>query len=708
MAKKYTYDEVKDIIEKSGKCRLISKEYTNNKNKLDIECICGNIFSIGLITYMGGKTQCNECTNKKMSKRFAFTYDHIKKYMDNIGLDLITTEYRNSNQELIFKDRSGYLYSMNFTNIQRIKKLEFVSANNPYAIDNLKLYIRNNEINTKLISNSYVDAFSNLEFECNGCETTFTTSWANFQTRKPIYCRDCSITIDKKADMFNKWYNIVNIMGKGEYVLKDVLSEITKNGVRRETYLILKHLACEGNYYKMSAHSFKNGSRCASCSAKKAGLKRRDTIEEFKSYVDSEVNGEYTCMSDIYEGAHNHIVMKHNICGHEYEVATSKFKNGRRCPRCADMMSVSYTHAVISLLAERYFEDVHFEYDIGFRGSKGGISRYDLYIGALNLLIEFQSRYHDSAKQIIKDKYKKDFAISKGFEYIAIDHRGQSTLECINAMFPFLSEIPSDLNLERFNKLNIGIAQELLNEGLVIKEVAEEMDVNDSAIRNAIQRGDIVYPEDYHSYALNKVKTVQLTLDGEYVNTFDSISEAVRVTGCKSVPAVLNGKLNHSGGFFWVNEDDYIAKNYTLPNKDDCVFYGMPLVQLDKNGNLLNRFRTRQEASVKTGCVEGTISYALSTKGDLSVGYYWINEEDYDSGNYTLKQPRKRGIPIVQLDLDCKYIRTWDTATKARNEHGGGINISWALKNKSTSGGFRWMYKSEYEKMIQNMQKEAI
>lgn len=55
---------------------------------------------------------------------------------------------------------------------------------------------------------------------------------------------------------------------------------------------------------------------------------------EFKQKVYKAVGDEYTVLGD-YENANIKTLVKHNICGNEYLVSSSKFLNaGRRCPKC--------------------------------------------------------------------------------------------------------------------------------------------------------------------------------------------------------------------------------------------------------------------------------------------------------------------------------------------------------------------------------------
>ena len=55
--RKKTIDEVRKILS-SYECSLLSKEYINNRQKLDIECKCGNFFNKSLESMNRYKNIC--------------------------------------------------------------------------------------------------------------------------------------------------------------------------------------------------------------------------------------------------------------------------------------------------------------------------------------------------------------------------------------------------------------------------------------------------------------------------------------------------------------------------------------------------------------------------------------------------------------------------------------------------------------------------
>ena len=62
---KYTFEEVREIVEQRG-CELISKKYFNNSKKLKIKFQCGHIRNINLRDFSSGK-RC-PCLYKKEKK----------------------------------------------------------------------------------------------------------------------------------------------------------------------------------------------------------------------------------------------------------------------------------------------------------------------------------------------------------------------------------------------------------------------------------------------------------------------------------------------------------------------------------------------------------------------------------------------------------------------------------------------------------------
>lgn len=62
------------------------------------------------------------------------------------------------------------------------------------------------------------------------------------------------------------------------------------------------------------------------------------------------------------------------------------------------------------------------------------------------------------------------------------------------------------------------------------------------------------------------------------------------------------------------------------------------------------------------------------------------------------------GIPIIQLDLNGNYIKTWKNAADIKKALGfSEINIHGCCKRKQkTASGFKWMFKGDYDKLVKD------
>lgn len=93
------------------------------------------------------------------------------------------------------------------------------------------------------------------------------------------------------------------------------------------TKVLLMHKVC-GHEWKAMPNHFQQGRRCPRCAG---NIKM--TTSEFKRRVHDLVGNEYTVIGE-YKNARSYIKMKHNKCGHEYDVFPDSFSRGVRCNEC--------------------------------------------------------------------------------------------------------------------------------------------------------------------------------------------------------------------------------------------------------------------------------------------------------------------------------------------------------------------------------------
>lgn len=116
----------------------------------------------------------------------------------------------------------------------------------------------------------------------------------------------------------------------------------------------------------------------------------------------------------------------------------------------------------------------------------------------------------------------------------------------------------------------------------------------------------------------------QYTLEGKYVQQFNSIKEAERVTGIDNanISACCKHKSHYctAGGFQWkYTDDNTVIKKYS--NKQL-----KPVLQYDLQGNFIKEFDSVSEAAKAVNRTTTNISSACKRKGS-SGGYKWKYKE---------------------------------------------------------------------------------
>ena len=112
MHKKYSFEYVKQLFISRGYI-LVSKEYINNRTKLEYICTKGNKHST---TFSGFITSKNCPCFRKNTK---LTYDYIKEQFGNKGCTLISTKYVNSTTKLEYICKRGHKHSIKWNDFQQ-------------------------------------------------------------------------------------------------------------------------------------------------------------------------------------------------------------------------------------------------------------------------------------------------------------------------------------------------------------------------------------------------------------------------------------------------------------------------------------------------------------------------------------------------------------------------------------------------------------
>lgn len=153
-----------------------------------------------------------------------------------------------------------------------------------------------------------------------------------------------------------------------------------------------------------------------------------------------------------------------------------------------------------------------------------------------------------------------------------------------------------------------------------------------------------------------KVKVVCLTKEGDYVRTFDSVTDGGKFIDRKGIHAVLIGKRKTSGGYIWIYEDKY---NKMSENE---------LKHIIDNANTINK----DNMGIGGRFYKGMKSHTKGFTGGIS----------------------KKRKEVHQYSLDGKFIKSWEYSKSAADELGcSANNIKMCASGISKSAvGYVWSY----------------
>lgn len=193
----YTIENINHYAKLNGlTSRCVSKEYINAKETLDFTCDCGEHFYTNWSNFSSRhKIKCDTCTNNPRNRE----YNNIKDNLIKFGyyLDVEESQYLGVTlTPLICHDKHGYKYKVTYDAILRGKKPSPVSKSNKFSIENINIFLKNNNKELECISQNFIDRNHLLEFTCLRCKEHVFAKWANMNksdnpNRNIILCPNC-------------------------------------------------------------------------------------------------------------------------------------------------------------------------------------------------------------------------------------------------------------------------------------------------------------------------------------------------------------------------------------------------------------------------------------------------------------------------------------------------------------------------------------
>jgi len=127
--KKLTYEQVFNFINNLG-YKLLSTEYTNSRNELNIQCPKGHEYFIKFKYFKYSGNRCAKCSVTR-----TYTHEEIRANIESYGYKYLDDVYINSKQLLNIMCPSGHVYKTKWDNFYLGKRCKKCSGLERYTYD---------------------------------------------------------------------------------------------------------------------------------------------------------------------------------------------------------------------------------------------------------------------------------------------------------------------------------------------------------------------------------------------------------------------------------------------------------------------------------------------------------------------------------------------------------------------------------------------
>jgi hypothetical protein len=228
--KKFTLEEVKQEFVKRD-CTLLSNIYVNVDDFLLYKCNKhpNKELQISLDHLKRGVVNCPDC-----GKNIKLTLEDAKKEFIKRDLLPLFQKYQNSKEKLLAQTQEGYKVITDINHLRNCQTPDKFNISNPYTIENIKLWLKNNNRNNeiKLISNEYKGSHELLQWQClkEDCGEIFNSRWCRVISGDGCpYCRGLKVSLSnclatKNPELAKEWHSTKN----GNFTPYDVVAGSNK------------------------------------------------------------------------------------------------------------------------------------------------------------------------------------------------------------------------------------------------------------------------------------------------------------------------------------------------------------------------------------------------------------------------------------------------------------------------------------------------
>ena len=441
-------DFIKDVKNLVGDEYTVLGNYINNKTKITlIHNKCGYHWSVQPAHFLSG-SRCPKCSHKIPYDTELFK----ERVFELVGDEYeVLGEYINSRKKITFCHKTcGYSFQMapnNFiqgnrcpkcakliryttnTFCDKVKELvgDEYTVLGEFINTQTKILMLHNVCGTEfyITPSSFIqghrcakcagvmkyttDSFKEKVEELVGEEFVVLGDFVNTKTKIKMLHVSCGYEFEIKPNHFLSGVRCPQCSGR-QQLTTEIFKERVKQQVGDEysvlgeyvnlrTKIRMRHNVC-GCVYDADPSNFLSGHGCPDC-YKTVPY----TTETFKDKVFELVGDKYTVLEE-YVNSNIKIRMRHNICGHEYDVLPSLFIRGNRCPKCSINLRRSLPEEIVA-----YYVSQHFEIVQGYRPDwlklpSGHNGEIDIWIPSIKVGIEYDGGIHGQKDNQEKDSLK--------------------------------------------------------------------------------------------------------------------------------------------------------------------------------------------------------------------------------------------------------------------------------------------------------------
>lgn len=251
----YTLYNIRNYIDENDLETTLCDEnvYVNNVAKLKFICGCGEVFYKQLGAFVNSKQHtCAKCGKKRGNEKHKRTYEEVYNIFKEKGWTLLDDKYEQDKVKVSAINEDDYKIHTKVSNFLDSKVMVFHQTN-PYTIENIKTYLKNNKIPLELISEIFNNSTdTSMLWKCD-CGQTFNRDWNNVYCDGQIRCWGCGVKA--RAD-------------KQRRCIEDVRRKISKDGNELisniyENNRSLLDIKCKcGNMFTRNYHDYLESRKC--------------------------------------------------------------------------------------------------------------------------------------------------------------------------------------------------------------------------------------------------------------------------------------------------------------------------------------------------------------------------------------------------------------------------------------------------------------